>query len=98
MNSKTRQWNSPNQSRKKKNEKSENSLKDFGDNIKQNNIRITGLHKGKERKGQKTSLTWGQKDIQLQEAQTVPKKMNPKRHTARHIIFKVSKLKIREEP
>lgn len=28
-------------------------------------------------------------DIQIQEAQKVPKKMNPKRHTPRHITIKM---------
>ena len=32
-------------------------------------------------------------DIQVQEAQGIPKKMNPKRPTPRHIIIKMSKVK-----
>ena len=32
-------------------------------------------------------------DIQVQEAQRVPKKMNPNRHTPKHIIIKMAKLK-----
>ena len=35
-------------------------------------------------------------DIQLQEAQRVPNKMNPKRFTPRHIIFKMAKVKVKE--
>ena len=35
-------------------------------------------------------------DIQVQEAQRVPNKMNPKRPTARHIIIKMQKIKDRE--
>ena len=35
-------------------------------------------------------------DIQIQEAQTVPKKMNPKRPSARHIIMKMQKVKDKE--
>lgn len=35
-------------------------------------------------------------DIQVQEVQTVPKKMSPKRITPRHIIIKVSKVKHKE--
>ena len=32
-------------------------------------------------------------DIQVQEAQKVPNKMNPKRPTPRHIIIKIAKVK-----
>ena len=35
-------------------------------------------------------------DIQVQEVQRVPNKMNPKRPTPRHIIIKMQKLKDRE--
>ena len=35
-------------------------------------------------------------DIQIQEAQRVPKKMNPKRTTPRHIIIKMQKIKDKE--
>ena len=32
-------------------------------------------------------------DIQVQEVQRVPNKMNPNRHTPRHIIIKMAKVK-----
>ena len=35
-------------------------------------------------------------DIQVQEVQRVPKKMNPKRPTPRHIVIKMSKVKYKE--
>ena len=35
-------------------------------------------------------------DIQVQEAHTVPNKMNPKRPTPRHIIIKMPKVKDKE--
>ena len=35
-------------------------------------------------------------DIQIQEIQRVPKKMNPKRPTPRHIIIKMTKIKDKE--
>ena len=35
-------------------------------------------------------------DIQVQEAQTVPNKINPNRHTPRYIIIKTAKVKDRE--
>ena len=35
-------------------------------------------------------------DIQVQEAKRVPKKLDPKRTTLRHIIFKMTKVKVKE--
>ena len=35
-------------------------------------------------------------DIQVQEAQTVPKKLHPRRNTSRHIIIKLLKIKDKE--
>ena len=37
-----------------------------------------------------------EKDIQVQESETLPIKMNPKRPTPRHITIKMTKLKERE--
>ena len=36
-------------------------------------------------------------DIQIQEAKRVPKKMNPKRPTPRHLIIKMSRVKDKEK-
>ena len=36
-------------------------------------------------------------DVQIQEAQRVPNKMNPNRPTPRHSIIKMAKLKIKRE-
>ena len=38
-----------------------------------------------------------EKDIQVQEAQRVPNKLDPKRPTPRHIIIKTGKLKDKRE-
>ena len=35
-------------------------------------------------------------DMQVQEAQRVPKKLDPRRHTPRHIIIKLPKIKYKE--
>ena len=35
-------------------------------------------------------------DIQVQEAQTVPNKLDPKKNTLRHIIIKLPKIKYKE--
>ena len=70
--------------------------------MKHNNIRIIGIPEGEEKEqgienmSEKImtenflNLERG-KAMQVQEAQRVPIKMNPKRPTPRHIIFKKSK-------
>ena len=74
------------------------------DNIKRNNILIIGVEKGEEReKGpEKTfeeiiveNLPKMGKEIatQVQEAQRVPGRINPRRNTPRHIIIKLAKIK-----
>lgn len=83
------------QQKEKRMKKSEDRLKDLQNSIKQTNAHILGFPKGKERKRHKTffekimpenspNLEKGT-DIQIQESQRVPKKMNPKRSTRRHI-------------
>ena len=37
------------------------------------------------------------KEIQIQEAHRVPKKLDPRKHTPRHIIITLLKIKIRRE-
>ena len=36
-------------------------------------------------------------DMQIQVTQRVPKKLDPRKHTPRHIIIKLPKIKIRRE-
>ena len=84
-------------------EKNEDSLRDLWDNIKHTNIHIIGIPEGKEgEKGPKKLFeeiiaenfpNMG-KDIvnQVQEAQRVPGRMNPRRNTPRHIVIKLKKL------
>ena len=46
----------------------------------------------------KTSLTWERKIVnQVQEAQRVPYRINPKRNMPRHILIKLSKIKYKEK-
>uniref|UniRef100_A0A8D1UND1 LINE-1 retrotransposable element ORF1 protein n=1 Tax=Sus scrofa TaxID=9823 RepID=A0A8D1UND1_PIG len=95
------------QKREKRLKTNEESLRELWDNIKRNNICIIGEPEGEEReKGtekifqeiiaknflnmRKESLT------QVQEAQRVPYKINPRRNTLRHILIKLTKIKDRE--
>ena len=76
----------------------EDSLRDLWDNSKRNNIRIIGVPEGEERqKGPKKIFeeiivenfpNMG-KEIatQVQEAQRVPYRINPRRNTPRHIVI-----------
>ena len=75
--------------------------------MKCNNIYIIGTPEGKESKKEvenlfKEILTENfpnlvkEKDIQVQEAQRVPNKLDTKRPTPRHIIIKMSSFKDKE--
>ena len=41
------------------------------------------------------SNLWKETDLQVQEAQRVPKEMNPKRSTPRYIIIRITRIKER---
>ena len=90
----------------------EDSLRDFWDNIKitniRTNIRILGVSEEEEKK--KVSEKIFQEIIvesfpnmgtevvsQVQEAQRVPYRINPRRNTPRHILVKLSKMKYKEK-
>ena len=78
------------------------------DIFKHSNIRITGVPEGEE-KEQETENLFEQimkenfpnlaKEIdfqEIQEAQRVPKKLDPRKHTPRHIIITLAKMKQKE--
>ena len=88
--------------------RNEDSLRDFWDNIKRNNIRIIGVPEGEEReKGPKKISEETRvenfpnmgKEIatQLQESQRVPYRKNPRRNMPRHIVIKLAKIKDKEK-
>ena len=82
----------------------EDSLRDLWDNLKRTNIRIIGVpeeeekKKGTEKVFEETIVenfpNMG-KEIanQVQEAQRVPYRINPRINTPRHILMKLSKIK-----
>ena len=84
--------------------RNEDGLRDLWDKIKSNNIRIIGVQEGGEReKGPEEIFeeiivenfpNMG-KEIatQVQEAQRVPYRINPRRNMPRHIVIKVAKIK-----
>ena len=86
----------------------EDSLRDLWDNIKCTNIRIIGvLEEEKKNKGTEKifeeimveNFPNMEKEIvnQVQEAQKVPYRINPRRNTPRHILDKLSKIKYKEK-
>ena len=87
-------------------QKNEERLRKLWDNLKHSNIRIIGTPEGKEQDQEfenlfkqmmKENVTNLAIDFQeLQEGQRVPKKLDPRRNTPRHIIIKLSKIKDRE--
>ena len=86
----------------------EASLKDFWNNIKHTNIRIIG---GPEEEEKKTGTEKVFEEIivenfpimgkeivnQVQEAQRVPYRINPRRNMPGHILIKLSKIKYKEK-
>ena len=87
--------------------RNEDSLWDFWDNIKHTNIRIIQVQKEKREKGPEKisqeiiveNFCNMLKDIatQVQEVQTVPGRINPRRNTVRHIVIKITKIKDKEK-
>ena len=88
--------------------KNEERLKNLQDILKRSNIRIIGVPEGEEEE-QKTENLFEQimkenfphlaKEIdfqEVQEAQRVPKKLDPRRNTPRHIIITLPKIKNKE--
>ena len=86
----------------------QDSLRDLSDNIKRTNIWIIGVPEEEEKKRvyEKTfeeiiveNFSNMEKEIvnQVQEAQRVPYKINPRRNMPRHILIKLTKTKRKEK-
>ena len=95
------------QNKVKRMKRTEDSLWDLWDNIKQNNTQIIGVpEKGEKKKGYEKifeaiifeNILNIEKEIvnQAQEAQTVPYRINPRRSMPRNILIKLKKNKHKE--
>ena len=95
------------QTKVKRMKRAEDSLRDFWDNIKCTNIWITGFpEEEKKKKGYKKifeeiiveKFPNMEKEIfnQIQEAQRVPYRINPRKKMPRHILIKLTKIKNKE--
>ena len=84
--------------------KNEERLRNLQDNFKRSNIQIIGVPEGEEEEQEIENLfekimkenfsnLAKEIDIQVQETQRVPNKMDPKRNTQRYIIIKMPKIK-----
>ena len=92
---------------KEKRMKRIDSLRDFWDNIKHTNIRITGVPEEEKKKGTEKTFkeiiienfpNRGEEIVnQVQETQRVPYRINPRRKTPSHILIKLSKIKHKEK-
>ena len=85
--------------------RTEDSLRDLWDNIKHTNIQIIGVpeeeekKKGYEKIFEETVVeNFPKKKIanEVQEAQRVPYRINPRRNTPRHILIKLTDTKHKE--
>ena len=92
------------QNKVKRMKRTEDSLRDLWDNVKHTNIRIRGFPEEEEKKKGYEKIFEEiivenfpnmEKEIvnQVQEAQRVPYRINPKRNMPRHILIKLTKTK-----
>ena len=95
------------QNKVKRMKRTEDNLRDLWENIKCTNIGITGVPEEEEKKKGYEKIFEEiivenfpnmEKEIvnQVQEAQRVPYRINPRRNTPRHTLIKVTKTKHRE--
>ena len=86
----------------------EDSLRDLWENIKHTNIRIIGVPEEEEKKKRTEKIfeeiivenfPYTGKEIvnQVQEAQRVPYRINPRTNMPRYILIKLSKIKYKEK-
>ena len=95
------------QNKVKRMKRAEDSLRDLWDNIKYTNIQITGVPEKEEKKKRQEknfeeiiveNFPNMEKETvnQVQEAQRVPYRINPRRNMPRHILIKLIKTKHKE--
>ena len=98
----------PKQNEERKIQKNEERLRNLWDYFKYSNIWIIGVPEGEEEKQEIENLFEKimknfpnlAKEIdfqEVQEGQRVPNKLDPRKHTPRHVIIKLARLKIRRE-
>ena len=97
----------PEQNEERKIQKNEERLRNHRDIFKRSNIQVIGVPEGEEEEQEIENLfekimkenfpnLAKEIDFQVQESQRVPKKLDPRRNTQRHIIITLPKIKIKE--
>ena len=97
----------PEQNEETRIQKNKERLRKLRVNFKHSNIQIIGVPEGEEEEQDIENLfekimkenspnLAKEIDIQIQEAQRVPKKLDPRKHTLRHIIITLPKIKDKE--
>ena len=88
--------------------RTEDNLRDVWDNTKHTNIRIIGIPEEEEKKKGSDKISeeiivknfpnMGKEIVtQVQKAQRVPYRINPRKNTPRHILIKLRKIKFKEK-
>ena len=87
--------------------KNENNLRDLWDNVKCPNSQIIGIPEDEDKKKDHEKILeeiivenfpkMGKEITQVQETQRVPKRINPRWNTPRHILIKLTKIKRKEQ-
>ena len=96
------------QNKEKRMKRIEDSLRNLWDNIERTNIQIIGVPGEEEKKKGSEKIfeeiivenfpNMGKEIVyQVQEAQRVPYRINPKRNTSKHMLIKLSKIKYKEK-
>ena len=96
------------QNKEKRIKRIEDSLRDLSDNMKRTNIRTIGVPEEEEKNKWSEKIyeeiivenfpnTGNEIVNQVQEAQRVPYRINPRRNTPRHKLIKLSKIKYKEK-
>ena len=96
------------QNKEKRTKRIEDSLRDLWDNIKRTNIQIIGVPEEEEKKKGTQKIfeeiivknfpNMGKEIVnQVQEAQRIPYRINPKGNMPRHILIKLSEVKYKEK-
>ena len=96
------------QNKEKRMKRIEDGLRDLWDNIKRTNIQIIGFPEEEEKKKGSAKIfkeiivenfpNMGKEIVtQVQEAQRVPYRINPRKNIPRHILIKLTKIKFKEK-
>ena len=95
------------QNKEKRMKRIEDNLRDLWANTKRTNMRIIGVPEEEKKKGSEKIFediimenfpSVGKEIVtQVQEAQRVPYRINPRRNTPKHILLKLTKIKFKEK-